>query len=552
MNQRTPHCSAALFLLTILLAAAAAAESGRDRIDALNRAMAERITCYPLEIFQVHKQKPLIAVKELCLATIYNETGARPLWVTADGPDASAEAILDRLRTSVQEGLDPDDYEVDLLASLWTSRQPRDLARLDTQLTFSLVKYIHDISHGQMKLREADSELYAEAGDEHFDPLLAMTMARSAEDIGAYLDGLAPQHDAYRKLREALASYRELAKGPAWPVIGGGPLIKPGASDSRLVEVRRRLEQTGDFRSTTDREDFYDEPLEAAVKGFQAQHGLKTDGIIGPNTRAALNRPPAELVDVIRANMIRWHIQAHKLGDTHIMVNIAGFRLTAVRDRQTEMEMPVIVGKFQHQTPVFSDKIRYLEFNPYWNITPSIARNEELPALRENPNHLVDRHVRLFSSWLDDSVELDSTTMDWSQVSRSQMSRYKLRQDPGPWNALGRVKFVFPNHHAVYLHDTPSHDLFEQSSRSFSHGCIRVSRPLALAAFLLNGQNGWDSEAIDKVVATGERKIVTLRTPIPVHITYQTSWVDNGGVIHFNGDIYGRDTKLLQTFDARN
>ncbi len=513
--------------------------------------MAERISCYPLELFNMHKQEPLISVKELCLASIYHQTGARPLWVTVDGPDSRAETILQRLRNSLQEGLDPDDYEVDLLASLWTSRQPDDLARLDTQLTFSLVKYIHDISHGQMKLRAADPELFAEAGDEHFDPMLAMAMARSALDIGVYLDGLAPQHYAYHKLREALAYYRERAEVKTWPVIGGGPLIKPGMNDQRLVEIRRRLALTDDSVSFSDEGDLYDEQTVTAVKAFQAQFGLKPDGIIGPRTLAALNLTAAELIRVIRANMIRWHIQDQELGDTYIMVNIAGFFLKAVREQKTEMVMPVIVGKFQHQTPVFSDKIRYLEFNPYWNITPSIAKNEELPALRENSRNLADRHIRLFSSWFDDAVELDSTMIDWSSVSRAQMSRYKLRQDPGPWNALGRVKFVFPNHHSVYLHDTPSHDLFEQTSRSFSHGCIRVSRPLRLAEFALNGQGGWDSKAIDRVIAEGERKIVTLRTPIPVHITYQTAWVDNNGLIHFNGDIYGRDTKLLQTFDAR-
>ena len=403
-----------------------------------------------------------------------------------------------------------------------------------------------------MKLREADPELFAEAGDDLFDPMLATAMARSAAEIGEYLDSLAPQHDAYQKLREALAYYRKLAEEPLWPVVGDGPLIRPGMNDNRLPEIIRRLELTGDTLSSSGFTDAYDDQLVLAVKSFQERHGLEPDGIIGPRTRAALNRSPSELVNVIRANMIRWHIQGHELGTTYIMVNIAGFHLKAVREQQTVMEMPVIVGKFQHQTPVFSDKIRYLDFNPYWNITPSIARNEELPALRKNPRHLVDRHIRLFSSWRDDAMELDSTAIDWSTVSRDQMSRYKLRQDPGPWNALGRVKFVFPNHHSVYLHDTPGHDLFKQTSRSFSHGCIRVSRPLDLAEFALNGQHGWDRDEIDRAVANGERKVVTLVSALPVHITYQTVWIDNNGIIRFNDDVYGRDSRLLQTFEARN
>ncbi|MBE0584000.1 MAG: L,D-transpeptidase family protein, partial [Desulfofustis sp.] len=244
--------------------------------------------------------------------------------------------------------------------------------------------------------------------------------------------------------------------------------------------------------------------------------------------------------------------QSHQLGDTYIMVNITSFSLKAVRNNLVVHEMPVIVGKFQHQTPIFSDHIKYLDFNPYWNVTPSIARDEDLPALRLNPDHLVERHVRLFSSWREDAVELDSTAIDWHATSRSQMSNFKLRQDPGPWNALGRVKFVFPNHNSIYLHDTPTQNLFEQTSRSFSHGCIRVSKPLVLAAFCLEEQKGsWTIEAIDKIVATGERKVISLLPSIPIHINYQTAWVDNNEIIHFNSDIYGRDAKLIQAFDTK-
>jgi murein L,D-transpeptidase YcbB/YkuD len=245
--------------------------------------------------------------------------------------------------------------------------------------------------------------------------------------------------------------------------------------------------------------------------------------------------------------MARWRWQAHDLGENYIMVNIAGFSLSAVKNGETILEMPVIVGKSQHQTPVFSDTIRYLDFNPFWNITTSIARNEELPALRKNPKHLVERNIRLFSSWQEDAVELDSTAIEWSTVSRAQMSRYKLRQDPGPWNALGRVKFVFPNHHSVYLHDTPTRELFDRSFRSFSHGCIRVSRPLALALFALELEDPlWSSKKIDTIVASGERKVIALSNPLPIHITYQTVWLDNQGIIRFNSDLYNRDARLLE------
>jgi murein L,D-transpeptidase YcbB/YkuD len=212
-----------------------------------------------------------------------------------------------------------------------------------------------------------------------------------------------------------------------------------------------------------------------------------------------------------------------------------------------KIHFPVIVGKSQHQTPVFSDRVMYIDFNPYWNIPPSIARNEELPRLRKDRLHLVKRHIRLFSSWRADAVELDPTTMDWNTISRSQISGFKLRQDPGPWNALGRVKFVFPNKYDVYMHDTPTQNLFSRNKRDFSHGCIRVSDPPSLALFILSREtSGWNREKIDAIFKSGKRKIVRPDVLVPVHITYQTAWVDKNGLICFNRDIYRRDRKLGQ------
>ncbi len=536
----------------LLLAANRLAAQSPDAEEELARAMTEEIACYPIELLDFHKQKPLISVKELCLAAIYQERGARPLWVGINGPDQRADIILNRLQNSNQDGLDPTDYEIERLESLWSSRKPADLARLDAQITYSLVKYIHDMSYGEMKFRHSDPALYGEVGNDQFDPLQALEIARAIPDIDVYLDTLAPQHSYYQRLKKALQYYREFEQRSDWPAIPAGPLIRPGKNDERLAAIQYRLSLTEDFETSSAEPENYHERLVTAVQSFQKKNGLQPDGIVGAQTLAMLNRTPAELVGTIRANMARWRWQSHQLGNTYIMVNIASFSLKAVRDNQVVHEMPVIVGKFQHQTPILSDHIKYLDFNPYWNVTPSIARDEDLPALKLNPNHLIDRHVRLFSNWREDAVELDSTTIDWKSISRSQMSNFKLRQDPGPWNALGRVKFVFPNHHSVYLHDTPTQNLFETASRSFSHGCIRVSKPLVLALFCLGEQNNsWTVEIIDKMVSTGERKVVSLRSSIPIHINYQTAWVDNNEIIHFNSDIYDRDARLIKAFETK-
>jgi L,D-transpeptidase YcbB len=251
-------------------------------------------------------------------------------------------------------------------------------------------------------------------------------------------------------------------------------------------------------------------------------------------------------LQTIRLNLTRWHRQAHQPGKRYILVNIADYTLKGIVGDETVLDIPVVVGQRQHQTPIFSNHVRYLVFNPYWTITPSIARNEQLPALRKNPFHLVEKHIRLFSSWQNDAIEMDSTAIDWYTITPSQMSAFRLRQDPGPWNSLGKLKFVFPNKYSIYMHDTPSQDHFSRQERSLSHGCIRVSDPPALASFILEDQKGtYDREKMMELYSQNERKIISLSNPIPVHITYQTSWVDKEGLINFNKDVYARDRKLL-------
>ena len=208
--------------------------------------------------------------------------------------------------------------------------------------------------------------------------------------------------------------------------------------------------------------------------------------------------------------------------------------------------MPVIVGRKYHKTPVFSDTIKYIEFNPYWNVPPSIAKNEMLPKLKKDPYYLKKRHFRIFNGWGPDAKELDSTAIEWKRAGKKDIARLRLRQDPGPWNALGTVKFIFPNKYNVYLHDTPSHGLFQRRQRTFSHGCIRVSKPAELASYILGGrEHGWDLKRINEIIAGGERKVVPLKKPFPVHILYRTVIVDpKTDAVHFLVDVYGRDALL--------
>ncbi|WP_300465436.1 L,D-transpeptidase family protein [Desulfobacula sp.] len=533
-------------MLCLWLPAADGSAGERD----LAEAMADHLACYPVELLSFKEQNPSIVREDVCLAVIYHESGAEPLWVSEDGPGMRAGIILKYLKNAGNEGLDPDDYQVETIADLWTDPNLESLAKLDTLLTYNMVKYVHDVSYGQLKPYIVNPELFAEAGERGFDPLAMIETILATENLDAFFQSLPPHHRQYRGLRKGLLHYGRLKYSGQWQMLSDSKSIRPGDEDERIVAIRKRialLENASMEDSKTGNSSVYDDTLLEKVVLFQQNHGLYQDGILGRNTIRELNISPEDRLTQIKVNMARWRWQDHSLGDKYILVNIANYRLYTYAAGELEFSLPVIVGKFQHQTPVFSDRIKYLELNPYWNVPPSIARNEDLPELRKNPNYLVEKNIRLFSNWQEDGVELDSTVIDWGRVSPTEMARFKLRQDPGPTNALGRVKFVFPNRYAVYLHDTPAKNLFSEQKRSFSHGCIRVSEPEKLAVFLLDAEGSeWNSARVNDLINLGKRTVLKIHPPIHVHITYQTAWVDKDDQIIFNGDVYGRDEKLYK------
>lgn len=528
-----------ILVLTLSLAMSTVLQANEKK---LIDAMTEHLECYPVELLSLEKQSPSIIRQDLCLASIYHETGARPLWVSENGPSDRAAIILKYLENADKEGLDPLDYQVGQMRRLWQSRTALSLARLDTLITYNVVKYVHDIRHGQLKPYITDPNLFAEAGDRNYDPLGTIEYILQVKDLETFFQTLPPRHEQYRGLKRALALHRKKKLTTKWTIIPNGKSIRPGDEDYRVPAIRKILSSSSD--EIVENINFYDGKLEEKVRQFQYFHGLEEDGIIGRHTLKDMNISPDGRIDQIKINMARWRWHDHDLGNDYILVNIANYQLYGYRNGALELTLPVIVGKLQHQTPVFSDQIKYIDFNPYWNIPPSIAVNEELVNLRKNPQYLIERNIHLFSSWQADAVKLDSSSMDWSQISESQMARFKLRQDPGPSNALGRIKFVFPNTYAVYMHDTPARDLFAKNNRSFSHGCIRVGSPEKLANFILEEQIGFDDSDVGELLDSIERKVVHVEPSLAVHITYQTAWVDKEDRIHFNRDIYGRDKKL--------
>jgi murein L,D-transpeptidase YcbB/YkuD len=319
-------------------------------------------------------------------------------------------------------------------------------------------------------------------------------------------------------------------------------------TDPRVAQLRARLGASNDpeevrlAAAASGAPELYDEDLKAAVLRFQERHGLARDGRVGPKTLAALNVPLERRIRQMVLNLERRRWMPDDRGQRYVFVNLADFELKVVDEPKTVLDTRVVVGAPYHRTPVFSAEMTYVEINPYWNVPPSIARNELLPKIKADPGYLAANGFQLLSDWSDGAAALDPWSIDWSGVTPATFT-YRLRQEPGDGNALGRIKFMFPNSFNVYLHDTPARALFDQAERSFSHGCIRVYQPEFFAAVVL-ARDGWSLDRIYQAIKSGERIIVTLKQPLPVHIAYLTAWVNKDGTVNFRNDVYGRDAIL--------
>jgi murein L,D-transpeptidase YcbB/YkuD len=534
---------AAIILYAVLWAAPSAAAS----TEAIQQAIAERLANSPAEVLGFDSREVAVAEEDRELYAVYHEFGLQPLWMVNAKPVGHARALLDAISNAHLHGLRASDYHLDSLQQAWDANNPEQLAKLDLLLTLALLAWVNDASEGRIHPRQEDPALFATAGDRREDPVMLVNGFLAATDPVTYLDNLHPQHFYYRGLQQALPRYRELATNGGWPAVSEGDTLHPGDSDPRVAQLRRRLAVTGEFSGADRQSALFDEELRQAVIQFQLFHGLDPDGVAGARTIAEMNVPAQYRVRQIEMNMERWRWADHDLGNPYVMVDIAAYDVQGVVNDRPEIEMRVIVGKLHHETPVFSDKIRYIEFNPYWNLTPSIARHETVPKIRRDPDYLASKHIRVFDGWGADARELDPGTVDWEHVKNP--ARFKFRQDPGPWNALGTMKFIFPNQYSVYLHDTPNHDLFAEAERSFSHGCIRLSEPAQLAEWMLGlneADSDWDLERIQGVLDSQQRTVKNLSTPLAVHLTYETAWIDGDARLRFAPDVYGRDGRLEQ------
>lgn len=494
---------------------------------------------------------PIIGVARLLshdeIVRLYEERGFSPLWLDGWQLKPGAAVLLANLRDAGAHGLCSDDYLLVQLEGLIRIQEdyarnnlplaPQNRAVLDLLLSQAFLTFASHLVEGQVdpKLAHVDWR----ARQRKVDLFKLLQYALDSGRMPQVLDGLYPPHEEYRNLVAALVRYQRLSALGGWPSVLPGPTIRPGDRDARIRQLKLLLQTTGDLAVPGDNGDLYDRETVAAVMKFQVRHGLVDDGVIGAKTLAELNVPVEERIRQIELNLERWRWMPKSFGRRHIRVNVADFSLVVVEDGVVVVQMSVIVGTQYRKTPVFSAQMTYLEFAPYWTVPPTILREDKLPIIKRNSDYIPDHHYRIVSR--SDAEEfIDPEDIDWQAVDADNFPGL-LRMEPGPWNPLGRVKFMFPNRFNVYLHDTNEAYLFDNNVRSFSSGCIRVERPEDLAYYLLEKES--DEERLAELWSATEPEQVAI-SPVPVHVQYWTAWADQEGVINFRPDVYFRDLDL--------
>jgi L,D-transpeptidase YcbB len=493
------------------------------------------------------------------ISSFYGKCDFKPLWTLDTGLTPQAEQLVRAIEGAELDGLISEDYHLSQLKILIAdfneamlknaSFNPEKQADLDLLLTDAFLLFSSHLLSGRVIPNAVDSTWL------FFNPVSDITLILNSNAysnrIESFLDGLRPAHTAYYRLRNALQHYIGIQKKGGWPVVPSGPSLRIGDTHDRIDIIRKRLIVTKDIdppaRNVKPAE--FDESLMKGVQRFQNRHGIEPDGVLGNSTLAAMNVPVGDRIRQIELNLERWRWIPRDLGFRYLLVNIADYSLAVVENQATVLDMRVVVGKAYRRTPVFSEKMKYLVLNPFWNIPIKIAVEDKLPVIRKNPLYLTQQHIKVFENWGEDAPEINPAIINWNKVNANYFP-YRLRQDPGPLNALGRIKFMFPNKFSVYLHDTPQRSLFKRASRDFSSGCIRIEKPVELAKYLLQNDPQWPNQKIIETIDSGVTTVVRIKDPIPVHLLYWTAWVTEAGTVHFGNDIYDRDPSLSRALKA--
>ena len=455
--------------------------------------------------------------------TFYTQRQHAPAWVDHRRPTDKAAKVIALLNTARQHGYDPADYAAADLLEMSQAVEKIDkqsperldrLAEFDARMTAGLLAFGRDIAIGR---QHGDANWKARRAA----PDLVAAVSKAADDPDDFVERVRPPHAEYVALQKALDDLNgQKAKG-GW--------VKVPTTRS-VNELKQRLTASGHMKA---------DDLQAAVKSFQELHSLPATGVVDDKTLAAINVPLDWRIHQVAINLQRWRYMPDDLGARHFLVNIPYFHLIARESGKPVMDIRVVVGKPGNNTPIFSEDMESVVFSPYWNIPDTIAENETAPAVARDPNYLAKQGIEILRVSSKGTETINSSDVNWE--SADAVKGLVFRQKPGDGNALGHVKFLFPNPYNVYLHDTPADSLFAKPGRAFSHGCVRVEEPETLAKYVLKDYPEWDDESIFAAMRAGVEKHVKLKTKIPVHITYFTAWVDENGGLHFQPDIYGYD-----------
>lgn len=465
---------------------------------------------------------------------LYKNQNYQLIWIDGDRPSNRYRELAKVLGTADDHGLPAEQYRlpIDEPSDGRVKVSAEQAPELDVKTTATFLRYFAHLSGGRLDPRALHSLWTLKP--EKPDLAVTLTTALKNNDLTAAMDRLQPQHPEYQELQTALVRYRAIAAKGGWPSIPAGTRLKPNQQSPVVPALRQRLAIEGDLDPAHEKDPspVFDANVVDAVKRFEERHRIEPDGIVDSATVRALNVPVDQRVRVIELNLERWRWLPDLMPDRHFVVNVPDFRLEAIENGKAVMGMRVIVGEAGNKTPIFADEMTHVVFSPYWNVPPGIAREETIPRAVSDPEFLARNNMEVVGP---SGAVVDPYSIDWSSATG-----LRIRQRPGSGNALGGVKFIFPNNFNVYLHDTNATKLFDRIERGLSHGCVRVEEPHKLAQYVLRDQPEWTAEAIDAAMKSGQEKHVKLNAPIPVYILYKTAWVHDGGV-RFLKDLYGHD-----------
>lgn len=506
------------------------------------------------------------------LARIYANTNYQPLWLEGEQLSDAGQMLLQILNETSADRIYRYPYHLKLIQQHLQSgdTDPEALNAQDMLMTDAFVSYTDDFfseklhpSNMQRHLKSLQktgyvkSSRYPDSSAPNHDELInVLSRLKTSEQLYELMQEMAPNHPQYLRLREALNRFQAMEVSGDWQPLENGPTLELGMQDVRVGQLRDLLARYGDYQAdqpglfsrwlkqqpTEEQQEViyntFDEGLELALRQFQRRHGLTVDGRAGPDTRRALNISPDYRVRQIAFNMKRWRELPRDLGERYLWVNMTEYKLQLVTDDEVELDMRIIIGKSYRPTPVMQKHVSTLVFNPYWNVPRRLVVNDMLPEQRKDPEYLNKKHIRIFEDW-NSTTPIPASSIDWENANRRNF-HYRLRQEPGAYNSLGRIKFTIPDSDSIYLHDTNTPELFNKDKRTISSGCIRIEHPQALAQALLSGTR-WTPGKIQHTLNSGKTRHVRLMEDIPIYLFYATTWVDDHQQIQFRDDVYKLD-----------